>query len=223
MPISRRQCLALATVCAPWALAWAQSSPLDDVAVYIVPLDDFPEDLAASLARLLQQQLGLRVKASIRLPSLDLDLLPGTNQTVSEDILQKGFAASSRLPEASSDTYRLFLTGRDINNRSANFRFTFSTHAPAIRSSVLSVARLMEFQQGQPVFTALAATRTVKMSLRAIGEMRLGWKRSTQPEDLMYAPIMGLADLDRIGLEHSEAPPGAKVQKPPVCEGVGCT
>jgi hypothetical protein len=32
--------------------------------------------------------------------------------------------------------------------------------------------------------------------------MRLGWKRSADPEDLMYAPIMGIEDLDRIGLEH---------------------
>ena len=42
---------------------------------------------------------------------------------------------------------------------------------------------------------------------RAIGEMRYGWKRTTDIQDIMYAPIMSLDDLDQIGLEHYEEKP----------------
>lgn len=32
--------------------------------------------------------------------------------------------------------------------------------------------------------------------------MHLGWERSVNPKDVMYSPLMGVDDLDRIGTEH---------------------
>lgn len=203
---TRRQCLAILLLSGPWTIASGQISLLDSIAVYIVPLDDFPEDAASALARFLQQQLGIRIKASLKLPPLGLSALPGTNQYAVEDILAQGAAASSSLPETSPRTYRLFLTTRDINNRTANFRFQISSHNPGSNCSVLSVARLLEYPNNKSLFTNLSASRLVKMAKRAIGEMTLGWTRTTNPTDLMYAPIMSIDDLDRIGYEHNPNP-----------------
>jgi len=45
------------------------------------------------------------------------------------------------------------------------------------------------------------------MTKRAIGEMYLGWKRSLDPSDIMYSPLMSLDELDKLGLDHAETPP----------------
>jgi hypothetical protein len=177
-------------------------APASQLAVYVIPLDDFPEALASRLAGLLQEQLAIPIKASLRLPPLGLVPFPGTNQYPGEDILEKARAASDSLPGTSAGTYHLFLTTRDINSRSARLRFYFSLHSPRVNSSVVSLARILEYARGKPEFTDRSAARLVKMSKRAIGEMKLGWSRSTEPTDLMYAPLMSLDDLDRIGFDH---------------------
>lgn len=190
----------------------AEIHPLDAVPVYLVPLDDFPEELAAALAKSLQNNLGFRVKASVRLPPLTIGTVPGTTQLVSDDILLQGSRASSRLPEASATTYRVFLTIKDINSRSANLRFQFSAHNKALNCSVVSLARLLEYVGERPVFTERSVSRIQKMTKRAIGEMYLGWKRSPNFGDIMYSPLMSLDELDKLGLDHTENPPE---QSPP--------
>lgn len=185
----------------------AEIHPLDAVPVYLVPLDDFPEELAAALAKSLQNNLGFRVKASVRLPPLTIGTVPGTTQLVSDDILLQGSRASSRLPEASATTYRVFLTIKDINSRSANLRFQFSAHNKALNCSVVSLARLLEYVGERPVFTERSVSRIQKMTKRAIGEMYLGWKRSPNFGDIMYSPLMSLDELDKLGLDHTENPP----------------
>lgn len=185
----------------------AEIHPLDAVPVYLVPLDDFPEELAAALAKSLQNNLGFRVKASVRLPPLTIGTVPGTTQLVSDDILLQGSRASSRLPEASATTYRVFLTIKDINSRSANLRFQFSAHNKALNCSVVSLARLLEYVGERPVFTERSVSRIQKMTKRAIGEMYLGWKISPNFGDIMYSPLMSLDELDKLGLDHTENPP----------------
>lgn len=213
MPRPRRRLLLALPLLWLGRAAAEQSSPLDSVAVYLIPLSDFPENLAAALARSLQDGLGLRIKASLRLPPLAVDKLPGTNQLVSESLLAAGLKASAGLPEAAPGTYRVFLTTQDINSRSANFRFQFSSHDKNSNSSVISLARLLEYVEERPTLTDRSVLRLVKMTMRAIGEMKLGWQRSPDPNDLMYSPLMGLDDLDRVGLDHAE--PGHAPAPPP--------
>lgn len=68
-------------------------------------------------------------------------------------------------------------------------------HNPTLNSSVVSMARLFEHVGGEVRLTNLTGARVVKLAKRAVGELHLGWKRSTDPRDLMYAPLMGL-ELD---------------------------
>lgn len=182
--------------------AFAVRSRGEDVPVYVVPLDDFPEEYSANVAKALASQLGLRVRAAMRLPRLQVPVLPGTDQYAAEPLLERAVRASARLPGLGPQTYRLFLTTRDINAQSGGFRYQFSMHSPNLNCSVVSMARLFDIENGERRVSLRTGERVVKLAKRAVGELHLGWQRSTDPEDLMYAPLMSVDDLDRIGNEH---------------------
>ncbi|WP_020655492.1 hypothetical protein [Massilia niastensis] len=198
------------------ALAWlgagpalAQVGPSDRVRVYLVPLDDFSEGLAGNMARALEQDMNIRIKSSLRLPPLDIPVLPGTGQYAGEELLVRAAAASKRLPGLLPSTYRVFLTTRDLNAQAGNFRFQFSMHMPTLNSSVVSSARLRDGDEDSAQPSEHTAQRMLKMVKRAVGELHLGWRRSTDRHDLMYAPLMSLRDVDRIGIAHQPAEGGA--------------
>jgi hypothetical protein len=140
-----RRRLLLAMPLLLWRASKAQTIPLDYVSVYLVPLADFPEELAQTVAVSLQKSMGIRIKASVSLPPLDIDTLPGTRQLIADDLLVKAAQASTRLPAAAPKTYRVFLTVSDINSQPGNFRFLFSFHDPRTRCSVVSLARMLEY------------------------------------------------------------------------------
>jgi len=192
------------------AAAAARTQDGVPVRVYLIPLDDFPEALAGTMAQRLQDELEIRIRPSLRLPPLDVPTLPGTRQLVAETLLVRAVAASSRLPELTPATYRVFLTTRDINGESGALRFNFATHMQSLQSSVVSMARLVDYGTAavEPDVRTQALERMHKMVKRAIGELHLGWRRSTDPADLMYAPLMSVDDIDRLGNEHRE-PGGA--------------
>jgi len=70
-------------------------------------------------------------------------------------------------------------------------------------TSVLSIARLLYTNSGTPATNDVVGARVAKMLLRIVGEMRMGWKRTSDPADLMYAPIMSMEDVDRMDLTYS--------------------
>lgn len=187
-------------------LADAGQASLDTVDVYIVPMEDFPEGGAAAIAKSMSEDMKLWVKGTLRMGALGVATLPGTNQLVSEEILEKSQPVLKRLPESSGKTYYLLLTTRDINSRTGATRFQFSAHSLELNTSVISLARLLYDAGGHSAAERTIQARLYKMVKRAIGEMRLGWKRSTNIADVMYSPIMSLQDLDRIGTDHAETP-----------------
>ena len=182
------------------------SSPQEFVRVYIVPMNDFPEQIAEDLARFLTEDLKFQVRSTLRLGDLGIQKLPGTEQLSADQILVQSAPTIRRFPEAGPKTYFLLLTGYDINTASRRTRFVFSWHSADFNSSVLSVVRLLEFQGNQPKVDSRFYDRLFKMSKRAIGELHLGWKRSNNPADVMYSPIMSLDDLDRLTLQHADEP-----------------
>jgi predicted Zn-dependent protease len=128
--------------------------------------------------------------------------MPGTNQLQAEDILEKHQKIIHNFPETNGKTYFLLLTTSDINSKTGGFRFQFSFHNKDLMTSVVSMARLFNYIDGKPVADNIAMSRLYKMTKRAIGEMYFGWQRSTNIEDVMYSPLMGVPDLDRIGVNH---------------------
>jgi len=179
------------------------SSPVDGVSLYVIPTDGFPEQLAASIARALTKDTGQWVKSSLLIPSGVTDPMPGTNQYPADDYLPFGLLAAKQLRDANARTYFIVLTDRDINSRTQNFRFQYSAHNPMARTSVLSVARLRYEKDGSVASAEVIGVRTQKMLMRIVGEMKLGWQRTTDPTDLMFTPIMSIDDIDRMSIVHS--------------------
>lgn len=187
----------------------------DTVDVYLVPLDDFPEAVASSMARFLSDDMKLWAKATLRLPPADYARLPGSNQLAGEDVIARVQPQLRALPEAADNTYFMLLTARDINSAAAGQRFQFSLHNSATRTSLVSLARLFKYEGGRPVVDEQVQMRLYKMTKRAIGEMHLGWKRSGDRDDIMYSPLMSLNDLDSIGLGHGNDPLPSAAQRVP--------
>ncbi len=179
------------------------SSPVDAVVLYVIPTDGMTEQLAANMARALTQDTGQWVKSSLWVPSGVEAPFAGTNQYPAEDYFPLVRITAKQLKDAGPRTYFIVLTDRDINSRSRNFRFQYSVHSPMMRTSVLSLARLVYNSDGGTASMEVIAQRTQKMLMRIVGEMKLGWTRTTDPEDLMYAPIMSIEDIDRMNLRQS--------------------
>lgn len=189
---------------------WKEETPeYGSTRVYIVPMNDFPEQLAADVARVLTDELKIPVRSTLRLGDLNLRPIPGTSQLSADQILEESIATVRRFPDTSPTTYYLLLTGFDINSNGIRSRYVFSWHNTGLNASVLSAARLLEYRDGKPIIDSQFYGRLIKMSKRAVGEVHLGWKRSNNPQDVMYSPIMGLQDIDRIGVNHLE-PSGSK-------------
>ncbi|HEY8906197.1 MAG TPA: hypothetical protein VIM63_09185 [Rhodoferax sp.] len=180
-----------------------QVSPVDAVNVYIIPTDDISEEAAGGIARALNKEPGLWIKSTLWTPSEGMEPFTGTNQYPAEDYFPMGARAARMLREVSPRTYYIVLTNRDINSKSRNFRFQYSSHSPMANTSVLSITRLMYTSAGAPVANEVVDKRVTKMLLRIVGEMRMGWKRTSDPADLMYAPIMSIDDVDRMSLSHT--------------------
>ncbi|MEI8571435.1 hypothetical protein J0667_05705 [Methylomonas sp. WH-1] len=176
------------------------------VNVYLIPLNDFSEDVAAQIGRDLSKEFGLWVKGTVAMGTQGLVPMPGTRQFAAEDIFEQAKTVMQRLPEADSNTYFIFLTNRDINSRARNFRFQFSFHDKVCRCSVVSAARMHPEPENSPGSRQHLESRFIKMTKRAIGQMVLGWERSSDINDLMYSPIMSLDDIDHLGNRHPAIP-----------------
>ena len=200
----RRRSAILATISPLASFAQNQplptANPLDTVPLYIIPTDDVAEQPIGALARQLTKDTGLHVKSTVWSPSDVKEPLPGTNQFPAEDYFAVGARVGRTLRDASPRTYYIVLTNRDINSKTQNFRFQYSMHSPMANTSVLSFARLSYNADGSTASGEVVSSRVAKMLIRIVGEMRMGWKRTTDPLDLMYAPIMSIEDIDRMDL-----------------------
>lgn len=174
-----------------------------DIVVYFLPLDDFDVDVSASLAQYFSEEFGVRMKSALPMGSRELQPFEGTQQYAGEDILMLAKPVLERLPGRAPNASYVLLTNRDINARSRTFRYMFSRHDTALRASVVSTARMTEPGDFSQRAASLLADRFSKMIRRAVGEIQFGWKRSSNINDAMYSPIMGVDDLDRIGRTHT--------------------
>lgn len=101
------------------------AASLDTVDVYMIPLEDFPEDISSTIANFMSDDMKLWAKATLRLGALNAASLPGTHQLNAEDIIEKAQPVIQRLPEASAKTYFILLTTQDINSYAGSTRFSF--------------------------------------------------------------------------------------------------
>lgn len=173
-----------------------------DVDVFLIPLDDFNFQVAASLAKSLSADLKIYVKPTVNMGIDDLVPFPNTTQFSDEDIETNVLRIIPNLKEARTNAAYIALTTRDINTKDRTLRFNFCLNDKHARVAVISAARLSIGQNGLPADRQTALERLTKLIKRSIGAIYFDYPRSTDIGDVMYSPLMSLDDLDRMGNDY---------------------
>lgn len=174
------------------------------ITVYLIPVEPFSFEFADELARKLSKDLKLNVKASLPMGAKELSPIFGSSQFSANDIIERAHDVAARLPDRSDPSIAIALTTLDINERTQLLRFLFARNDKSNHTSVISTARM---SYSTPIVTASQEQiklRIYKMAKRAIGELYFGFARSSSIDDIMYAPIMSLEDLDAIGMDFKQ-------------------
>lgn len=181
------------------ATADAAMEPVD---VWLVPVADFPESEVATLLRRLRADLPwLRIYEAARIPRPDaIDSADGT-QVVGQKAVEAFAPVARALPKTKSNTACVFLIADDLNIAGGRLRFTFSVNDRNSHVAVVSRARMVLGEGAVPASAEQVDARLYKMVKRQVGELRLGLVRTSERDNLMYSPLMGVPDLDRIGTE----------------------
>ncbi len=175
---------------------------LKPVAVYLLPLDDFPFEYASQLARTLSEDLKINVRASLPMGTSNLLPFSDGTQYPAEDIIEGAYKVGMRLSDRAEHSALIALTVRDINDRSRQLRFVFAQHDKSKHTSVISTARMRYGTSTQPATADMTFLRIYKMIKRTIGDQYLELPRSGNINDIMYSPIMSLNDLDVLGIQY---------------------
>ena len=187
------------TVKAKTATAAATPPKSGPVDVYLIPMDDFPEGALPLIGDRLTKETGLNVRAASPVDATGLQPYQ-LQQYATDELIALLGSKTTTLSDTNDKTIFIAYTKRDINDRNGKTRFLFAQANGDLRISVISASRMSGSARWDvpPVFLA---DRIHKMSKRAIGDLYFKYPRTTNPKDLMYAPIMSADDIDRIGNE----------------------
>jgi len=175
------------------------------VDVYLVPLDDFPLATAHAMAKRLAEELPLNIRVATTPLSVPKFKPFQYDQYDAIEMLKLMKPALEALPDRLDKTAYILYTRRDLNDKDSNTRFLFSKIWPDQRISVISTHRLY-WDQRWVTPSADLATRLWKMSKRSIAENYYRLPRSTDINNLLYAPLLSAEDIDRIGTELRHTP-----------------
>ncbi|PWV64430.1 hypothetical protein [Plasticicumulans acidivorans] len=182
---------------AAWRAALGDRRP----ALLLVPADDFSESYAAHLGDRLAELSALPVKTTLGVGLGPLQPLADSTQFDSTELVAAAAPAIARLRAQYGEVPVLLLTQRDINTAERSLRYRFAQHYLGPRISVISVARMLPGRFVGRASDELIEARLLKFLLRSVGQQVYRLPRDTDIDSVMYAPIMGLADLDRMGLQ----------------------
>ena len=175
--------------------------------VLLLPADDFSEAYAAHLGERLHELTGLSVRTTLAVGLGRVQLFPDRPQYDAQTLVETATPAIDRLRAQYGAVPVILLTQRDINARERSTRFSFAQHYPGWRVSVVSSARLLPGPLIGRASDATLETRLLKFLLRSVGQQVYRLPRDTDIDSVMYAPIMSLSDLDRMGMKLAR--PGA--------------
>ena len=154
------------------------------------------DTIAVGYAKLIEERAGVRAKPLLK-AGVDNAPTNAAGQIEGEGtlaLLQPVADRVRRLYESPSALV-ILMTRRDLNSAAGGTRYLFSFHNFATNLSVVSGARCAAGAASDEV----ALHRLYKLLLRAVGEQVLHLPRSSDPASIMYAPLLGVDDLDMIG------------------------
>jgi len=168
--------------------------------VVLIPTEEFPPSEATKLATTVANDTGLQIKVVLPLGTRDWKPFPDRPQYDPDALNTLALPVIERLKTNYGGKVYVILTSLDIGppDRSLNFMFTRHDHAQKI--SVVSAAHMLFDERGQQAAPDLIHTRLRKILLRTIALQYYELQRSTDITDVTYSPLMGVADLDQMGL-----------------------
>lgn len=168
----------------------------------IVPTDGIPSLFLTSLRTKLQAQHKFEVLTTVQTALPPNTEIKKTGQHEIIKLVEAGAEVCKNV--AINNEYCVLLTNLDINTENSGLRFLFAQHYKGI--SVVSTARLNEANFGAQlnlisttILSELIVNRTAKLINKGLGLGYYGYALSNNRKSVMFAPIMGLTDLDSIG------------------------
>jgi predicted Zn-dependent protease len=164
--------------------------------VYLLPLDDFPHELAQQLQAFFRDEQGIAVGV---LPGVALsdEVVDFEREQVIADRLIEAIEAE-RPPEAAGMAI-IGLTEHDMYMlQKPEWAWVFSLRDESRRIAVVSTARMDERNYGQPPNAQLLRERAEKMVGKNVGVLYLGLPATEDPRSVMFNDITSLFALDYI-------------------------
>ncbi len=172
------------------------------VDIWLVPLVGFPDEYIRDLATRISKDSGLHVRTSLNAGISQSLFFPDSEQMIGDKALLELSRIIPSLSNSKPNTAYLFLTTHDLNSADRRFRFLFAQNNPKSKMAIISIARLRFNQDGPTEAPSITKTRLFKMAKRQVGELYYGYARNTDPNSVMYSPLMGLDEVDMISQEY---------------------
>lgn len=179
-----------------------QSHTTQDQKLIIMPMSGVPPVFLTALEKQLESQHKVDVLVTTVMGKGDEMLIPGRDQFNSSYLASVGMRVGDGLDRQGA--FYIVLTNEDINYVDSGLRFVYSAHYDGI--SVISLARINEMNFGVipelieiPGMFLKMQERSLKLINKAIGYGLYHLDASSNINDVMYGPIMGVEDLDKVG------------------------
>lgn len=173
-----------------------------DQTIVIIPMSGIPTVFLKSIEHKLEEQHNTNVLVTTAMGKGDEMLISNKDQFNANYLAALGLDIGNRIHR--ENAFFIVLTNEDINYPDSGFRYVYSAHYEGI--SVASLARINNMNYGvipriiqiPEMFTKMQE-RTLKILNKAIGYGVYGYEASSNVGSVMYGPIMGPDDLDRVG------------------------
>ena len=166
--------------------------------LYLVPLGEFPAELARDLASFYRKKYKLTVETLPNVPLSEAAMNPKRRQLIAEAAIE---ILKEAHPDLKNDPRALVigLTNQDMYIAKYNWQFSFSWRDDEKYAVVSSRRMAQPHSWGQKITGDLILTRIRKMVTKNIGLLYYDLQQSDNPRSVLYRKVGGVKDLDYMG------------------------
>jgi len=179
-----------------------QNHVVSDQEIVIIPMAGIPTKFLQSLEKTLEEQHQTNVLVTTDMGKGDEMLIEGSDQYNANVLAGNGNEIGKNIGREGA--FLLVLTNEDINYPDSGLRYVYAAHYEGV--SVVSLARINPRNFGVNLDLISIPGKFLKMKERAlklinksIGYGVYGYEASSNIKSVMYGPIMGPTDLDKVG------------------------
>jgi len=179
-----------------------QNHVVSNQKIVIIPMAGIPTPFLQSIEKTLEEQHRTNVLVTTGMGKGRELLIEGGDQYNSNALAGVGKNIGKNIGREGA--FLIVLTNEDINYPDSGLRYLYSAHYQGL--SVVSLARINPLNYGIDLDLISIPEKFIKMKKRAlklinksIGYGVYGYGASSDMKSVMYGPIMGPADLDKVG------------------------